>query len=100
MKLYLAGQIRNNDNAEYRFNAIEQMLIEDGYEVFNPLSYIKTIGADKLPEKSIMAILIPELMACDGAYFMPNWFKSDGATFEHSLAVYLNKVAGFKILYG
>lgn len=99
MKLYLAGPIRNNSEAEYRFNAIADMLTDEGYDVFNPYKFVKTYGLDKNSEKAIMMALLPELACCDGAFFMRDWYKSEGATLEHALAVYLNKTGNFKIMY-
>jgi nucleoside 2-deoxyribosyltransferase len=88
-KIYLAGCVKNTNDYEKTFSEAEIYVRDMGYDVFNPVEYIKSINAQTASDKAIMMLLIPELMKCDGIYMIPGWESSNGSNLEYAIAQYL-----------
>ena len=84
-KIYIAGKVTGLSRIEvsHKFGKIEKQLMDEGYEVVNPLNVADP--HDDWP--TAMRKCIKVLMDCDEVYFMPCWKKSAGASVEYNLAV-------------
>ena len=80
-KVYIAGKVSGLPYAEtyQKFLAIEQMLLNLGQTVVNPMKLVPE-GCDW---HSAMRICIPELYKCTAIYLLPDWHLSDGAKIEY-----------------
>ena len=98
MKVYISGKITGLpiEEAKQNFKNCERWLLEDGYEVVNPMELPEheAIIADK--ELSTeeqwrlhMKADIKAMMDCDGIFVMMNYIESKGAKIEYKLAMEL-----------
>ena len=91
-KVYIAGKVSDLPYAEtyQKFLAIEQMLINLGQTVVNPMKLVPE-GCDW---HSAMRICIPEMYKCTAIYLLPDWHQSTGANIEY----YNANAMGFKLI--
>lgn len=85
MKVFISGKVSGlpYEEAWMNFQMAEERLIEDGYDVVNPLRN----GLDpEDPWEAHMKKDIEMLMGCDAIYMMGNWIESRGAKIEIALA--------------
>lgn len=89
MKIYIAGKVTGEDPkaCAAKFAAAERRLIEQGYEVVNPIEVVGDFNADW---KTAMRKCIKALMDCDAIYMLPDWYVSKGAKIEYWLAIDLS----------
>lgn len=93
-KIYISGQITGLTPEEYAalFFAAEKRLIEQGYDVTNPLNNGVAPGE---PWQEHMKADIRLLLECDAIYMLPNWELSTGATLERNIA----QTLGLNVFY-
>jgi len=94
-KVYISGQITGLELAEAHshFSKIEELLITQGHEPFNPMKLVP-FEPGKLWQE-YMKEDIKILLDCDAIFMLPNWVKSKGAQFELQLALTL----GLEVIY-
>lgn len=84
-KVYIAGKVTgiDIDVAKNNFDLAENKLINQGYQVINPI---------KLPHdhdknwESYMKECISELLKCDFIYMIDGWQSSKGACIEYFIS--------------
>lgn len=81
MKIYIAGAITGNPNYKEDFSKAEQILLQMGLTVVNP---VKNEG---FSYKDYIDMGLCELMHCEAIYLLKGWDKSSGAKLEHLYAV-------------
>jgi len=86
MKVYISGRVTGlpYEEAWMNFQMVEDLLIEDGYDVVNPLR--NGLDPDD-PWEAHMKEDIRLLMGCDAIYMMDNWRSSAGANIEIGMAI-------------
>jgi hypothetical protein len=92
--IYISGKITGltEQEATARFNAAEELLKAQGYEVINPMN----IAHDSNSQwRDYMKKDIAALMEADNIYMLKNWRESDGANLEYRIAGAL----GYKIIF-
>ena len=91
MKVFLSGKIEGDPDYIQKFENWERFLkkvLYPGCIVLNPTKYSWVISQYGIKEYYWM--VIKDLCKCDAIAFMPDYFKSDGAMIELSIARYLN----------
>ena len=94
MKVYISGPITGLplETVYNNFTNAEVRLLEQGYEVVNPLN-------NGLPRESTwnehMRADLKLLLDCDAIYMLNGWEYSKGASLEYDLAIDL----GFKLIH-
>ena len=94
MKVYISGPISGLplETVYNNFTNAEVRLLEQGYEVVNPLN-------NGLPRESTwnehMRADLKLLLDCDAIYMLNGWEYSKGASLEYDLAIDL----GFKLIH-
>jgi Asp-tRNA(Asn)/Glu-tRNA(Gln) amidotransferase A subunit family amidase len=82
MRWYIAGPISSNpDGYRAEFAAAAEKLKAQGWEVVNP--------AENPPEPSweaYMKVSLRQLVDCDGVALLKGWERSEGASWEESVA--------------
>lgn len=92
MRIYISGKITGLSNFKELFTEAENELINQGYEVVNPV----TISHDHDKSwSSYMRSCLKSMLDCDAIYMLSNWMQSEGATIERAVAQSLN----FKIIH-
>jgi hypothetical protein len=83
-KAYIAGKITGLpiDRVSKKFNDAERFLINQGYQVINPIK----INLPDTEWNEAMRKCIGELVKCDIIYTLPCWRKSKGARLEVKIA--------------
>ena len=94
MKIYISGPISGIEiNIAYQiFEKAENKLLNEGYEVVNPMKLDHSHGktwTDYMKED------LKAMMDCDAIFMLPQWRSSAGAKIEHDLA----KKLGIDIFY-
>lgn len=89
MKIYIAGRITGNENAEEEFRSAELWLLELGHVPLNPM---KNIGFDY---KEYIDMGLMELSKCDAIFLLNEWEDSQGAVLEYNYAC----TVGILLLY-
>lgn len=93
MKVYIAGQITNNENYKEDFKAAETYLKEKGHAVINP---VKNLG---FTYKDYIDMGLCELMKCDAICLLDNYEESQGAMLELMYAQTVGiKIINYKVL--
>lgn len=93
MKVYISGPISGLpfDEVEKAFSEAESKMLEEGFEVVNPLN-------NGLPRESTwnnhMKADIKLLMGCDTIYLLKGYEDSRGAMIEYDLA----RILGFDLI--
>jgi len=83
-RVYISGKITGLDNHAELFEQAEKRLIEQGYEVINPVK-INHAEHDQSWESFMKADLV-EMFKCDSIYLLENWRDSKGAVLEWFVA--------------
>ena len=85
--VYIAGKVTGLPYTEVyaKFKAKQLELEADGYEVVNPCE----ITPADAEWQAAMRICIKALVQCDSICLLPDWYLSDGAKVERSLALTL-----------
>jgi hypothetical protein len=92
-KVYISGRITGiEEEAPQLFDKAEIKLLEDGYEVVNPM---KLNHQHDKSWHSYMREDIKALCDCDTIYMLSNWKESKGAIIEMEIACHL----GLKVIY-
>ena len=92
-KVYISGRITGiEEEAPQLFDKAEVKLLEDGYEVVNPM---KLNHQHDKSWHSYMREDIKALCDCDTIYMLSNWKESKGAIIEMEIACHL----GLKVIY-
>lgn len=81
MKVYIAGPITNDPDYMAKFQAAEERLLAEGYQVVNPA---KNQGYSY---KEYIDIGLFELMHCDAIYLLNGYETSKGAGVEYHYAL-------------
>lgn len=83
-KIYLAGKVSGltSIEASQKFGKVEKQLMDEGYEVINPLNLVDFNDT----WENAMRICIKAMMDCDEVYFMKCWKDSKGACIERIIA--------------
>lgn len=89
MKIYIAGGITDVPDYKEHFKKAEEMLIDAGYAVVNP------VKNDGFTYREYINMGLCELMHCDSIYLLKGYRSSTGALLEKHYA----EVAGLNILY-
>ena len=98
MKVYISGPISGLplETVYNNFTNAEVRLLEQGYEVVNPLN-------NGLPRESTwnehMRADLKLLLDCDAIYMLNGWERSKGARIEFNIAVSLNYIIINRWLY-
>lgn len=88
-RVYIAGKVGNGSvdltNAEYnsafdKFQRVEKMLLNAGFEVRNPMKYVPK---DVESWEEAMRITLPILCQCNAIYLIHDWNASRGAQIEY-----------------
>lgn len=91
MRVYISGAITGTDDYIERFEQAEQKLIEQGFDVINPVRV--NSGLPKSSTHSdYMHISFALIDLCDAVYSMPGWKKSTGACMEFGYGVAKGKL--------
>lgn len=95
MKIYISGKVTGlpYDYVKDKFNSVEELLTEIGFEVVNPLN--NGLDKDDMWEKHICKC-IEMLLPCDAIYMMNNWVDSIGASIEYDIANRTSKYIWFE----
>ncbi|MDR2009926.1 MAG: DUF4406 domain-containing protein [Bacteroidales bacterium] len=90
MKIYISGQISGLplEETKAKFSNIESELVEQGYEVINPLKNGIPYNA---PWEVHIAMDILLLIGCQAIYLLPDWAYSKGSTLEKKIAEFTGK---------
>lgn len=92
--IYISGPITGVKNYIRNFMEAEIRLIEEGWQVINPVKMGSVLPVDASWE-DFMKIDFVLLSHCSTIYMLPNWEKSAGAKAEMTFA----KNNGINILY-
>jgi hypothetical protein len=96
--VYISGPITGKkDYNKDQFLSAEKKLIENGYQVYNPLKINNLIDQtgkiimtqeehDKHPREYYLRNDIMHLLECDYIYYLPESEKSEGSKFEKMIA--------------
>lgn len=87
MKIYISGKITGYkiEEAEKKFKASENLLLNLGYQAVNPFNLSETH-----PDKKWSDYMIEDIKAlfqCDAIYLHNDWRQSQGARIEYAIAV-------------
>ena len=88
-KVYIAGKVTglDKDKAERNFQLAERLLLEEGFEVINPLKVVSVKAQGwNTPWNEAMKHCIEALVGCDFLFVLYNWKDSKGACMEVELA--------------
>ena len=85
MKIYISGKITGTDDYMDRFQAVEERLIAEGYQVLNPAS-VNSMMPDKTSYEEYMQVCFCLLDMADAIYMMRGWESSEGAQRELNYA--------------
>ena len=92
MRVYISGAITGTDDYIERFEQAEQELIEQGFDVINPVRV--NSGLPKTAKyDDYMHISFALIDICDAIYSMPGWRDSSGACMEFGYGVARGKKA-------
>jgi hypothetical protein len=93
-RIYISGKITGLPVSEVRekFDAAEQELAAQGYEVVNPLKTAIPYGAEWETHMTVDILL---LTGCDAIYLLSDWLYSRGATLEKRIA----EITGKEIIF-
>lgn len=99
-RIYIAGKMKGltAEQIATKFNTMEAKLIEQGFEVFNPLKIIQNTNTERVDmnldpltesesRRVILGVLIFHLSSCDELHMMPCWQDSPGAQLERHFAM-------------
>ena len=83
-KVFLSGPVTDHDYevVKKRFNDAEKELLDQGYQVVNPVSLVPA-GTEWY---EAMNLCIEQLHKCDVIYFLNGWFYSRGSVYELDVA--------------
>ena len=98
MKVYIAGPMRGRPLFNFpAFDEAEQLLLEMGWEVYNPAradreldGFDPTTGANMLAIEQYARRDYEAILTCQAIAMLPGWRDSDGATKEYAVATGLN----------
>lgn len=83
-KVFLSGPVSglDYDQVVKNFNAAEQLMLNKGYQVMNPISFVPS-GTDwnKAMRRCIVA-----LSKCDTIYLLKEFYLSEGCSLELEIA--------------
>lgn len=95
-KIYISGKMTGLDNYKEPFDKVEKWLKKQKYKVFNPdtlsdkiiSKHHMTLNEAFLPTNRALFLRedIQQLLKCDTIYMLPNYFTSEGANLELSIA--------------
>lgn len=94
MRIYISGPITGTTDYRERFQAAEDKLRANGYEVVNPAEVTASLPKS-LTWEQYMGVAVCIMALCDSVYMLKGWQKSRGAKLEHKIM--LGK--GRKIFY-
>jgi len=88
-KIFISGAVTgmNYERVKARFANKEQQLFDMGYQVYNPLRYVK----QGTPWNEAMCICIPLVLKSEMVYMLHGYEKSNGALFELETALRVEK---------
>ena len=97
-KIYISGPISGLplETVYNNFTNVEAQLLEQGYEVVNPLN--NGLSTNATWEEHMRADL-RLLLDCDAIYMLEGWEKSRGARIEYALAVDLKMDIQYQFKY-
>tara|TARA_R110000796_G_C14381232_1_gene415256 strand:- start:29 stop:316 length:288 start_codon:yes stop_codon:yes gene_type:complete len=91
--IYISGRITGIENqAPFLFKAAERELIEQGWEVINPLTINHAENSEWI---DYMRTDIKALVDCDAIFMLSNYTQSNGAIIELAIANMLK----FKVIF-
>ena len=90
MKVYLAGKITGDPGYREKFSTAKSALEQTGHIVLSPA---------ELPEgmkpEDYMRICFSMIDSADVVVFLPDWFRSRGASLEYEYCAYIGKQTEF-----
>ena len=86
MRVYISGPITGTNDFEQRFEAAENNLKAQGYEVFNPAK-CNLVMPGTATWEDYMKLCEAMLSCCDTIYMLRGWENSRGAVKEYHLAM-------------
>ena len=92
-KVYIAGPVTGRTDYEEKFAAAEQMLLDMGYDPYNP---VKAGLVEGWEYRNYINRGLDMLMLADEIYMLPDWESSPGARLERMYA----EICGLKVTYG
>lgn len=87
-RVYISGPINGVEGYIDNFNAAEKYLLDEGYEVINPVAVSAVIP--EMEYEQLMAIDLILLAMCESIYMMKGWNKSLGCNREYGYAIARN----------
>ena len=83
-KVFISGPVTGleYDQVVKKFNAVEQKLLDMGYQVFNPVSFVKPSD----DWKTAMKKCLRTLSICDSICMLKGFESSKGAVIEFNIA--------------
>lgn len=83
-RVFISGPVTGLDYEKVvqDFNAAEQLLLNKGYQVMNPITFVPA-GEEWIPA---MRRCLVALSKCDVICFLPGFNTSEGSLFEFSIA--------------
>lgn len=89
-KVYVCGKITGLEEAAVveKFARCSASLVHDGFEPVNPVQLVasQTDHCTDLNWGTAMAIVVPELLKCEGIYIQQDWQNSEGSIIEILMA--------------
>ena len=90
-KVYIAGPVTGRTDYEENFAAAEQMLLDMGYDPYNP---VKAGLVEGWEYRDYINRGLGMLMMADAIYMLPDWENSPGARLERMYA----EICGLKVI--
>jgi hypothetical protein len=92
-RIYISGKITGltADESSVKFNTAAKFIKAFGYLPVNPIELCNEKNIPNTDYSKRLLCCIEELIACDGIFFLDNWYNSTGAVIERHVAGLLHR---------